>query len=1011
MSNTPDQRHRLAARSHSVGVIAALDSFSISTQVHIMKRLILSLALLMAIASPARAQSAGPASSPRALTPQDFDQWQSVSGERLSDDGTWVAYSLIPQVGEGEVVVRSAAGTTEFRHSRGYIGRPQTRPGAARGPAFNAPPPQFFGSQFVVFTIEPPREEVEAARRQKKKPADQPKSSIGIMRLSDGNVTVLPRVKSFETPRGDARYLVYLMHPVDSAAAKTGEDTTAGRAAAAPGGEARPIADSTTRGKDKKKEYGSAMVIRELATGAEVRVEDVLSLEVDPKGNWIAYAVASRDTTRDGLYLRRVTGGEPVVVSSGAAHYKGLAFDKAGAQLAFVSDREEAKAEKPRYALYAAPVASAKPRMLVAPGAFGDSMVVADRARLEFSEDGARLEFGVAPPPLDSIPADSLADKAVFDLWHWEDRRLQPQQRVEAERDRGRSYAAVADVKSGRFHVLANDSLPQIRFARDLRLGVGLTSVPYAVESMWGDGGNDVYLMDATKGTRTLIAERVPFQAELSPGSRYVMYFDTAGHWQAYATATGKTVNLTGALDVHFDQETWDTPSNAAPWGSAGWTPGDRSVLLYDRYDIWEIDPTGAKAPRMVTDSLGRKNRIVFRYVQLDTAAQFIDPAAPMMLEAFNEKTKASGAWLDRLDVVQAPESLYMADRRISRLEKAGKADVLLFTSSTFREFPDLYVSGMTLRDARRMSAANPQQRDYRWGTAQLVEWRSMDGVPLQGVLYKPDDFDPAKQYPMVVYFYEQLSDNLHAHQTAVPRNTIQPTLYTSNGYLAFFPDIAYIEGYPGASALKSIVPGVQMLIDSGFVKADGVGISGQSWGGYQTAYIITRTNLFSAAFAGAPVANMTSAYGGIRWESGRARAFQYERTQSRIGGSLWDMPMRYLENSPLFHADRIQTPLMMMHNDGDGAVPWYQGIEMFVAMRRLGKEAYLINYNNDAHNPTKRANQLDIAMRQMQFFDHHLRGMPAPEWMERGIPFLHKGREIATPVPTVTEEKVSATP
>jgi dipeptidyl aminopeptidase/acylaminoacyl peptidase len=199
------------------------------------------------------------------------------------------------------------------------------------------------------------------------------------------------------------------------------------------------------------------------------------------------------------------------------------------------------------------------------------------------------------------------------------------------------------------------------------------------------------------------------------------------------------------------------------------------------------------------------------------------------------------------------------------------------------------------------------------------------------------------------------------------------------------------------------------MLLDSGFVKEDGIGISGQSWGGYQAAYIITRTNLFSAAFAGAPVANMTSAYGGIRWASGLARAFQYEIAQSRIGGSLWDMPMRYLENSPLFHADRIETPLMMMHNDADGAVPWYQGIEMFVAMRRLGKEAYLINYNGDGHNPTKRANQLDVAMRQMQFFDHHLRGLPAPEWMQKGIPFLQKGRQFAAPA--VTEENGAVTP
>jgi dipeptidyl aminopeptidase/acylaminoacyl peptidase len=155
----------------------------------------------------------------------------------------------------------------------------------------------------------------------------------------------------------------------------------------------------------------------------------------------------------------------------------------------------------------------------------------------------------------------------------------------------------------------------------------------------------------------------------------------------------------------------------------------------------------------------------------------------------------------------------------------------------------------------------------------------------------------------------------------------------------------------------------------------------------------------------------MTSAYGGIRWESGLARAFQYEKAQSRIGGSLWDMPMRYLENSPLFSADRIETPLMIMHNDGDGAVPWYQGIEMFVAMRRLGKEAYLINYNDDAHNPTKRANQLDVATRQLQFFNHHLRDMPAPDWMKQGIPFLQKGRDLAAPETTITEEKVGTTP
>jgi dipeptidyl aminopeptidase/acylaminoacyl peptidase len=260
----------------------------------------------------------------------------------------------------------------------------------------------------------------------------------------------------------------------------------------------------------------------------------------------------------------------------------------------------------------------------------------------------------------------------------------------------------------------------------------------------------------------------------------------------------------------------------------------------------------------------------------------------------------------------------------------------------------------------------------------------------------------------MVVYFYEQLSDNLYQYNMSFPRNTIQPTYYVSNGYLAFFPDITYTDGYPGPSSVKSVVPGVQMLIDSGFVKEDGVAIAGQSWGGYQVAFIVTQTNLFKAAFAGAPVANMTSAYGGIRWESGLARSFQYEKTQSRIGGSLWDMPMRYLDNSPLFMADRIQTPLLIMSNDADGAVPWYQGIEFFVALRRLGKEAYMVTYNNESHNPTKRANQQDIAMRMKQFFDHHLLGEPAPKWMTEGIPFLQKGRGEATTNAVVTEEQTS---
>lgn len=188
------------------------------------------------------------------------------------------------------------------------------------------------------------------------------------------------------------------------------------------------------------------------------------------------------------------------------------------------------------------------------------------------------------------------------------------------------------------------------------------------------------------------------------------------------------------------------------------------------------------------------------------------------------------------------------------------------------------------------------------------------------------------------------------------------------------------------------MIPGVTSLIEKGFVDKDNIGIQGHSWGGYQNAYLVTKTDIFKAAEAGAPVPNMISAYGGIRWGSGRSRMSQYEHGQSRIGGTPWDYPVRYIENSPIFFVDKINTPLLIMHNDADTAVPWYQGIEFFVALRRLGKPAWLLNYNGEPHWPLKIQNRKDFNIRMAQFFDHYLKGKPMPVWMERGVPAIEKG-------------------
>jgi dipeptidyl aminopeptidase/acylaminoacyl peptidase len=325
---------------------------------------------------------------------------------------------------------------------------------------------------------------------------------------------------------------------------------------------------------------------------------------------------------------------------------------------------------------------------------------------------------------------------------------------------------------------------------------------------------------------------------------------------------------------------------------------------------------------------------------------------------------------------------------------KAKDADVVMLTESTFNEFPDLMITNSSFANMKRVSNANPQKDGLSWGSAELVRYTNTDGVQLSGILMKPENFDPSKKYPLMVYIYEKLSQNLNTFVNPSPGTSINAAYYVSNGYLVLEPDIVYTIGYPGQSALKCVLSAVQAVVDKGFVNEDAIGIQGHSWGGYQIAYMVTQTNRFKAAAPGAVVANMTSAYSGIRWGTGLSRQFQYEHTQSRIGGTIWEYPMRFIENSPLFQLDRVQTPILTIHNDADTAVPWYQGIEFYLGLRRLGKEVYMFSYNGEPHGLTRRPNQKDYTLRLQQFFDHFLKGAPEPDWMAHGIPFLQKGKE-----------------
>jgi acetyl esterase/lipase len=594
----------------------------------------------------------------------------------------------------------------------------------------------------------------------------------------------------------------------------------------------------------------------------------------------------------------------------------------------------------------------------------------------------------------------------LVDLWHWKDDYIQPMQKVRAEQMRNRSYRAVYHIKERKFVALADQTLENVTPSSNGKWAIGADDRSYRTMIGWETFGtiNDLYLINTADGTRRELRKKSESQVAWSPNGKYAIFHD-GKDWNSISIPDGKTVNLTKDLGVNFWREENDMPMTAPSYGTGGWTKDDKHVLLYDKYDIWLVAPDGSGAKNL-TEGVGRKEKIEFRYVRTEsergpgnaergsgTADRGIDPTKPLLLSAESEVTRDSGFYRDRVDGGQ-PERLIWAAKNFSTPVKAKDADVMLLTASRFDEYPDLLVTNSSFKDLKKVSNAGEQMNKFLWGKAELVNYKNTDGVPLSGVLIKPENFDPQKKYPMIVYIYERLSQGLHQFAAPAPGTSINRTYYASNGYLVFMPDIVYTVGYPGQSALKSVLPAVQAVVDKGFINENAIGIQGHSWGGYQIAYMVTQTNRFKAAAPGALVGNMTSAYSGIRWGTGLPRQYQYEHSQSRIGGNLWEQPMRFIENSPIFQAPRIQTPILMIHNDQDDAVPWYQGIEFYLALRRLGKEAYMFNYNGEFHGLRRRANQKDYTRRLQEFFDHFLKGAPAPEWMEKGIPYLQREKE-----------------
>jgi dipeptidyl aminopeptidase/acylaminoacyl peptidase len=940
----------------------------------------------------------------RPLNHSDYDGWRSIVGQRLSADGKFLAYGLFPQEGDGEVVIRNLVTGKEQREPAGM--RPAPTPPS---PDQEGPPPEARGatltfsadSRTLVFSTFPAKAESDKARKDKR-PA--PKDGMVIVELASGKTTRVERVKRFAMPEKASGILVYLMEGPDAPAGGAGNAPAApkpeGDQQAGRGGRGAAAGATGAGGRGARAEFGSDLVLRSLADAAERKIADVAEFTLTDDGKQLVYAVAARDAAKNGVFAVKPGGTDaPVALAEGKGKYVKLTWDEKQTQMVFLSDRDDAAAKQPKWKLYRWDRQSPAASVLVSgdmPG-FRQEFVLSDKGTLSVSKDGTRVFFACAPPAPEKKDeaADAPADetKAVVDLWSYKDDYIQPIQKVRAERDRNRTYTAAYLIPEHKIVQLADSAVETVTPSESAQWVMGSDDREYRPVADYDEHYADAYLIDAVSGARTLLAKKQRGSMTWSPAGRYLLYFD-GKDWNTISVPDGRKTNLTSGLGVKFFNEDSDTPGTPPAYGNGGWTRDGKSVLLYDRYDIWRASPDGAGA-RNMTAGYGRAHDLRLRYVRTEAenpGDRWIDGGKPLLLQAENLKTFGTGFFRASLEG-GAPTQLLMSSKYMTAPVKAKDADVYLLTAQTFSEFPDLATTDSGFKELRKVSDANPQKAGLLWGTSEVVQFQNADGVPLTGALYKPANFDPAKKYPMMVYIYERLTQNVNRFVDPRPSHNINLSYYTSNGYLVFTPDIVYTTGFPGQSAMKCVLPGVQAIVDKGFVKEDAIGIQGHSWGGYQIAYMVTQTNRFRAVAAGAPVADMISAYDGIRWGTGIPRQFQYERTQSRIGGSIWQYPTRFIENSPIFWADRVQTPVMLLHNDGDDAVPWYQGVEFYLALRRLGKEVYLFDYNGEPHGLRKRPNQKDYTIRLQQYFDHYLKGAPAPAWMEKGVPYIERER------------------
>ena len=947
--------------------------------------LIIFLWILLVIPSFTAQEKKAAPKQPRPLEDiKDILAWKSIRSPVISNDGQWFAYRLSPAEGDGEVIIRETKGEKEFKFPAGEA------VGYSSGGKISFSE----DSKWAAFTILPEAKEAKKLKKQKKKLYNK----AGLVNLSSGKKVEFEKVKTFAFSEENPSWIVFHKYP----------------------------AESQAKEKEEEKWSGTDLILHELGTKREQNIGNVSEFKFDKKGRWLAWIVDAQEKSGNGIQLRNMKTGVIFPLENDKAVYKRLTWTEKGDGLAALKGKEDENFEDKLFSMVGfTQFSSDFPKKVGYDPKddkdFPEGMTISPNRSPLWTDDLTGILFGIhelkkkekkdkekdkendkkdvekgkeedkekKEPPKDKTKEDiDKEDLPDLVIWHWQDKRLQSMQQVQEKRDKNFSFLCIYRIKEKKFLRLADEKVRQVTAAPKHLWAIGIDNQEYELtRNLEGRRYQDIYVINLKTGERNLALKKCRWYFNPSPDGTHFLYYED-GHYFTYEMATGKKYNITKDVSTSFINEEDDHNVIKPPirqYG-LGWVKDGVSVLLHDNWDIWNVPVHGREGTNLTLN--GKKEGIRYgRRFRLDPEEKGIDISGRVYLAPYGEWTKKRGIAL--LNKGKPGVKMLLWDDAMFSLLKAKKADVYLYRKQTYKDYPDYYVTNRSIKKGQKITEANPQQKDFFWSDGSiLLDYKSDKGDKLQAALFLPANCEKDKSYPTIVYIYEKLSRGLNRYYSPSARG-FNKSVYTSQGYVVLMPDIVYKINDPGMSSVWCVLPAIKAAIATGVVDEDRIGIHGHSWGGYQSSFLVTQTDIFKACVTGAPLTNMISMYSSIYWNSGSANQPIFESSQGRFKGGYWENIEAYTRNSPVYYARNVKTPLIILHNDKDGAVDWNQGIEYFNTLRRLGKPVVMLQYKGENHGLRKPANQKDYTIRMREFFNHHLMGKPAPKWLQEGISHL----------------------